>query len=322
MGLDCVNKMTESTEVFTINAASNTDLNQPRKDVESQNSSTNRWTTHRVIAYVIDVAVLSGIIILVLLFETGIIRGHKAGFYCNDPALSFPYQGEVVTTPIIVSTLFVLPIVVIFPTELIMSEDHSTKRYTNNLKQAWLVYRMYLYGLLMNFGVVEMMKGLAGSPRPTFFDLCKPDAALTCNGTEFVSSFECTSEFSWWYQLDSYRSFPSGHASFSVYCGFFIAWYLQKRAFAWTQPSTLAVTGLQLLSITYSIICSLTRITDRRHHWWDVLAGTVVGFITLLYAVIYLADNFNLKKSEEPEQVRLEERQHSVRTLLYEDQRS
>lgn len=34
----------------------------------------------------------------------------------------------------------------------------------------------------MNLGVVEVMKGLMGSPRPTFFDLCQPDAAKTCNG--------------------------------------------------------------------------------------------------------------------------------------------
>ena len=35
---------------------------------------------------------------------------------------------------------------------------------------------------------------------------------------------------------------------------------------------------LQLLWACYALFCSLTRITDRRHHWWDVLAGATLGF--------------------------------------------
>lgn len=47
---------------------------------------------------------------------------------------------------------------------------------------------------------------------------------VVLSSSEFVSDFQCTpNQFGRWYQMDSYRSFPSGHASLSVYCGFFLA---------------------------------------------------------------------------------------------------
>jgi len=53
-------------------------------------------------------------------------------------------------------------------------------------------------------------------------------------------------------------------------------WYL-GRAVHWPY-SFLMKPFLQLLWACYALFCSLTRITDRRHHWWDVLAGATLGF--------------------------------------------
>lgn len=32
------------------------------------------------------------------------------------------------------------------------------------------------------------------------------------------------------------------------------------------------------------MICSLTRITDKRHHWWDVVFGMLLGAVCAGYA--------------------------------------
>jgi hypothetical protein len=34
---------------------------------------------------------------------------------------------------------------------------------------------------------------------------------------------------------------------------------------------------LQCLMILWGISCSLSRINDNRHHWWDVLCGVIIG---------------------------------------------
>jgi hypothetical protein len=49
-------------------------------------------------------------------------------------------------------------------------------------KTAGLIYRDYIYGAIVNLTVLEVIKCIIGSPRPTFFDLCEPDKAKTCNG--------------------------------------------------------------------------------------------------------------------------------------------
>ncbi|XP_063894360.1 phospholipid phosphatase 2-like isoform X1 [Helicoverpa armigera] len=316
---------TESTEVFTINMASNETLNEPvrlRRDVESQSTKTNFWNRHGLWWTMgIDLPLLLILLALIGLFEMGVIPNHKAGFYCNDPALSFPFNGDTVTSQVLVSTLLIMPIVIVAITEYIfLAADFSQSRILQTCKNTFYLYRTYVYGLLINLCVVEVMKGLVGNPRPTFFDLCEPDAAKTCKGSEFVAEFKCTSQrFSSWYQMDSYRSFPSGHTSMSVYCGLFIAWYLQRRAFNWRHRTIFLVPVLQLLCLTYAAVCSLTRITDHRHHWWDVLVGAIIGVASVYYAVI-ISSNFTYYHSRASD-AKSEESRRTMRTLIYDEQR-
>jgi hypothetical protein len=53
-------------------------------------------------------------------------------------------------------------------------------------------------------------------------------------------------------------------------------WYMQKRI-----PNRLVMMlvkpWLQCLMILWGISCSLSRINDNRHHWWDVLCGVIIG---------------------------------------------
>lgn len=38
--------------------------------------------------------------------------------------------------------------------------------------------------------------------------------------------------------------------------------------------------------------CGLSRITDHRHHWWDVLSGSILGVITAVFTIYALANRF------------------------------
>lgn len=58
-------------------------------------------------------------------------------------------------------------------------------------------------------------------------------------------------------------------------------------------PKLVALT-LQILSIIFGIVCSITRITDHRHHWWDVACGAILGALTAIFAVsekTFILDN-------------------------------
>ena len=42
---------------------------------------------------------------------------------------------------------------------------------------------------------------------------------------------------------------------------------------------------LQLLALTWAIMCALSRVSDYKHHPTDVLAGSVLGFLVALCVV-------------------------------------
>ena len=47
--------------------------------------------------------------------------------------------------------------------------------------------------------------------------------------------------------------------------------------------------------ISFALLCSISRIIDKRHHWWDVLAGMLIGMFFAYITVIWHANSFQLK---------------------------
>lgn len=140
-----------------------------------------------------------------------------------------------------------------------------------------------------------MIKGIVGEPRPHFLDTCKPKEATNCTN-QFISKFECANKnTSAYYIQDASKSFPSGHASFSFYLFVFIAWFLQKRLED-VRPSI--VLWLQTMALTWAVGCSLSRLTDHRHHWWDILAGSFIGSFIAVCSIKSFSFGFKINEKE------------------------
>lgn len=123
-----------------------------------------------------------------------------------------------------------------------------------------------------------LLQVLFGELRPHFLDTCRPDALQTCQPGVYVTEYECTNNIdSSWFVRDASKSFPSGHSSTSFYEAIFLIWFLQARS-----PrirSKLLLPTIQCTILLYALLCSISRITDNRHHWWDVLAGAKIGIL-------------------------------------------
>lgn len=52
---------------------------------------------------------------------------------------------------------------------------------------------------------------------------------------------------------------------------------------------------LQTLCILWGVACSLSRIADNRHHWWDVMTGATIGAIFAYYYVVVVTMKFKAK---------------------------
>ncbi|KPJ04098.1 Lipid phosphate phosphohydrolase 1 [Papilio xuthus] len=218
----------------------------------------------------------TAMIALFVLVELKVIPGGQLGFQCNDPALSHPYTGDTISWKWLMGITLLLPLVVML---IVERQCNGSEKNDLNKKNALRWYKEYVYGVLINLTIVQTLKLIVGSPRPHFFDTCQPEEAITCVGSDYISSYTCTKAY-WLSQSD--KSFPSGHTSLGLHAALFIAYYLHRRG---ASVGRGVVGGAQIVCVLCAVWCGVSRVQDRRHHWWDVLAGAVIAAPILFYTV-------------------------------------
>ncbi|XP_018304927.1 phospholipid phosphatase 1 isoform X2 [Mycetomoellerius zeteki] len=237
------------------------------------------------------------VIVLLAFLELLVQPYQRIGFFCNDPKISFKFTGDTISTGLIISFSIATPLLVLWIAEYIYySADsyESASCYGTRSKLIWRWYGHYAAGILTLILLCEVMKLLIGEPRPHFLDTCKPREATNCTNEYFIS-YTCTNtEVSTWSIIDSNKSFPSGHAALSVYTSIFLVWYLQNRM---PNRTLFLKPWLQCLMSMWAVTCSITRVGDNRHHWWDVLIGNVLGLLFGLFVVILSCRHFCLERT-------------------------
>ncbi|XP_016337154.1 phospholipid phosphatase 1 isoform X2 [Sinocyclocheilus anshuiensis] len=232
-------------------------------------------------------------------FNLGKIKPYQRGFFCNDESISYPFHTSTVTSTVLYTVGFTLPI-----SSMIIGECLSV--YLNRIKSKSFcnsyvacVYKAigtFLFGAAMSQSLTDIAKYSIGRLRPHFLDVCKPDwTQNNCTGGAYIEDFICTGDPA---KVNEGRlSFYSGHSSFSMYCMLFLALYLQARMQA--EWARLLRPMLQFFLIAASIYTGLSRVSDYKHHWSDVLTGLVQGAVVALLVVFCVSDFF--KKKVEPQ---------------------
>ncbi|XP_060534666.1 phospholipid phosphatase 2-like isoform X3 [Cylas formicarius] len=232
--------------------------------------------------YAINSLICVVVLSCLILLEFGFIPGFKSGFYCQDPSLSHPYTGDTISTSVLlIGNLLVIPLFVLFFTEYIRKGSPSNVCIT----ELWYFYKEFLTGCALVLLLTEVGKVLIGEHRPNFFDVCQPHTAANCSAGSYVTTYECrNNKFGHYFLTDTSRSFPSGHSSLSVFVALYQAYIIQTRLPTVKTGRLFKPFSVSLLVI-WSLVCSLTRISDKRHHWWDVAAGMLLGAMCVVYSV-------------------------------------
>jgi len=149
----------------------------------------------------------------------------------------------------------------------------------------------FVAGFVIEHTFVEIAKFNVGRLRPNFLDVCRPyfeieSATYDCHNTttpnHYVGSYKCLNHD----YRESLLSFPSGHTSLITYAMVFGAGFLQLRM-PKVPISYLMKPFLQFGLLLIAWYVSLTRVSDYKHHWSDVLAGGLIGstvaFLSLHY---------------------------------------
>jgi len=250
---------------------------------------------------------------LVVFLYSGYCPMSHSGFYCNDDSITFKRATIEAFDVKLLLFICIVPMMALFLLgELLgLSEflslategERTSAAKVGRFKVSWRsargIYSDYWASSLLNVVFNELLKTVVAEPRPHFLDTCKPDwEKIDCTQNkgyvQFSSSICTASEEQTLGRtlMDAMRSFPSGHAQLSSFTAIFAIIYLQRRLSPSRPQVKVLKRVLQLAFVAFAVAASATRVSDRRHHWWDVAAGCAFGAVSALIAVKYRCRDF------------------------------
>ncbi|XP_074098766.1 wunen isoform X1 [Cotesia typhae] len=232
---------------------------------------------------------------------------YQRGFFCNDESLMHPYRESTVTNTMLYIVGIFLPICVILCGEFLYAKNTSGQSSVvlfGRVIPRWVVLAYhkigsFAFGAVANVLTTDVAKYAIGRLRPHFIELCKPsiNCSLPINHHKFIEhdQFTCTASNVTKRLLKEVRlSFPSGHSSFSTYVMIYLVLYLQLRI-TW-KGSVIFKHFVQLILILLAWATAMSRVSDYKHHWSDVLVGMLIGVIVSLITVFGIADLFKERR--------------------------
>ncbi|XP_034187885.2 wunen isoform X2 [Osmia lignaria lignaria] len=252
---------------------------------------------------IIDFTCLFIVSIAVLLFFL-YGKPYKRGFFCNDESLTHPFLPSTVTSAMLYIIGLFLPICTMLISEYLYTRnckmDSSKIFFGYNIPPwAWSAYEkigIFGFGAATNVLITDVAKYTIGRLRPHFITLCMPNVncSLIENQHKYIENFTCTNNLTRSLLKEIRLSFPSGHSSFSAYTMIYLALYLQLRM-TW-KGSKLLKHFFQIGCLLMAWFTAMSRISDYKHHWSDVLAGSIIGTIVALVVANCVADLFKERR--------------------------
>ncbi|VDN04433.1 unnamed protein product [Thelazia callipaeda] len=234
---------------------------------------------------------------------------YKRGFYCDDESIRYPYRPSTVSRHMLIVVGLIIPVFLIVTTEMFRTlvwerkcqhefKDYRCRRY----RVPRLIVRLYIFvgyflvGVVFNQLMVDIAKYTIGRHRPHFMDICKPKGFDTCpvNSHKYITDFECTGTDKFLVQ-ESMLSFYSGHSAFSFYAAWYTVLYLQARLY---RPlfSRLVLPVIQFVLFGGATFVAYTRVSNYKHHWSDVLVGTIFGSVIGIVTAVFVAEVFSRRE--------------------------
>ncbi|SPP76337.1 putative phosphatidate phosphatase [Drosophila guanche] len=242
----------------------------------------------------VDLALLALLLILSANFKRFWWPTTQRGFFCNDESLMYPYRESTVSSMLLHWLGVHLPLLFLILLEGCLTWRRVGISEWRHLWPIWNTVRWFLYGHVFNNLLKSIGKQTIGRLRPHFFAVCQPELpdGGSCSdeahrgGLVYHEDYSCRPELSGATaeMLTSLHvSFPSGHSSMAFYGLVFLALHLRHRR--WPLRGSLLGPVLQLGCLCVAWFVAISRVMDYKHHWSDVVAGSLLGAGTAFVVV-------------------------------------
>ncbi|XP_038589658.1 phospholipid phosphatase 1 isoform X2 [Micropterus salmoides] len=226
----------------------------------------------------------------------------RRGFFCNDDSIKYPHKEDTITYELLGGVMIPVTILTMIIGECLLVHLKRIKSKSSFGSYIACVYKAigtFLFGAAMSQSLTDIAKYSIGRLRPHFLDVCKPDwTRINCSSGAYIEDFPCTGDPT--SVTEGRLSFYSGHSSFSMYCMLFLALYLQARLQA--EWARLLRPTIQFFLIAASVFTGLSRVSDYKHHWSDVLTGLLQGALMAILVVFFVSDFFKPHKESHKEE--------------------
>ncbi|BFY99222.1 hypothetical protein BsWGS_02262 [Bradybaena similaris] len=241
-------------------------------------------------------------VICILLVAAGIFgikfgsNPYKRGFFCDDESIKHPFLEDTISVTLAACIGMFLPLVVIIILEFLLRKKgrgyvvSTNKTFGKSASWIYSIYNtiiVFVFGMAVTQFLTEVGKYSIGRLRPHFLTLCNPDWTKVNCSAGYITDDVCTSTDTEM-MTEARLSFPSGHSSFSMYCMLYLILYLEARLSC--QAVTLVRPLSQLFCFCLGFFTCLSRISDYKHHWSDVLSGSVLGMVVCILVVLSVSD--------------------------------
>ncbi|KAF6145875.1 hypothetical protein GIB67_028870 [Kingdonia uniflora] len=177
--------------------------------------------------------------------------------------LMYPYKSNTVPT-------WAVPIIAVLLPFIVFIVYYYYRRDVYDLHHAILgiLFAVFITGVM-----TDAIKVTVGRPRPDFFWRCFPNGKrkfdpitlnVICHGDKKEIN-------------EGYKSFPSGHTSWSFAGLAFLAWYLAGKIRVFDRRGHVAKLCIVFLPFLAAALVAVSRVDDYRHHWEDVFTGALLG---------------------------------------------
>ncbi|KAF9477369.1 PAP2-domain-containing protein [Pholiota conissans] len=208
------------------------------------------------------------IILAAIFFALDKVTGYRRVFSLEDTSLLHPYAvHERVPNVALYMICFVAPLVIMPVINFITV-------------RSWWDFHNGSLGLVLSLALTgamtQIVKITVGRPRPDFVDRCQPPPGSVDPPFGLTSWTICT-QTDFGIMNDGFRSFFSGHSSMSFAGLGFLSYYLAGKVHLFDKRGHAGKAWLALSPFMAASLVAISRTMDYRHHWQDVLVGSLIG---------------------------------------------